>query len=193
MYEFVLFSRKGRTDGHFKTLVDAGRLDIVYQCILTSLFKSHAHRHDVIFHAVLNGPPSPPVHIQIDGDKLFDVRLDEQSWTKILQKVLTWEPHPGISVEKQSLQGLVRNQVEAGVPIYVLEERGKNIKDIDFDESALFVVGDHIGLPKKDEKFVLRFGEKVSLGKQRYLAASCIDIINYILDEHILRKYNSKR
>ena len=193
MYEFVLFSRKGRSDDKFKTLVEAGRLDIVYQCILTSLFKSHAHRHDVIFHAILNGPPSPPVHIEISGDKLHDVRLDEMSWTKTLHKVLAGEPHPGITMEKQSLQGLIRNRVDAGVPIYVLEERGRNIKEIDFNKAALFVIGDHIGLPKNDEKFVLRFGEKISLGKQRYLAASCIDIINYCLDEHFLKKYNSKR
>ncbi|WP_455392865.1 hypothetical protein [[Eubacterium] cellulosolvens] len=193
MYEFVLFSRKGRTDGVFKTLAEGGRLDTVYQCILTSIFRSHAHRHDVIFHAILNGPPNPPVHIEINGDELHDVRLDEPSWEKIIRKVLTGGNHPGITTKKESLQGLIRNKVDAGVPVFVLEERGKNIKEIDFDDSAIFVLGDHIGLPKKDEKFLLRFGEKVSLGKQRYLAASCIDFINYVLDEHILNKYNIKR
>jgi tRNA (pseudouridine54-N1)-methyltransferase len=193
MYEFVLFSRKGRTDGKFKTLVEAGRLDTIYQCILTSLFKSHAHRYDVIFHAILNGPPRPPVHLEIAGEKLQNVRLDERTWEGILKKVLTGGTHPGITVKSGSLQSMVRGRVETGMPIFVLEERGKNIMDIDFDESAMFVMGDHIGLPKNDERFLLRFGEKISLGKQRYLAASCIDIINYVLDEHILKKYNMKR
>jgi tRNA (pseudouridine54-N1)-methyltransferase len=193
MYEFVLFSRKGRTDGRFTTLMEAGRLDIVYQCILTSIFKSHAHRHDVIFHAILNGPPGPPTHIQINGSELRDIRLDEQSWAKVLKKVLTGGTHPGVTVQKGSLQALIRQKSEAGIPIYVLEERGTSINDIDFNEDAMFVIGDHIGIPKKDEKFILRFGEKLSLGKQRYLAASCIDIINYNLDEHTLKKYNSKR
>ncbi|UCD92940.1 MAG: tRNA (pseudouridine(54)-N(1))-methyltransferase TrmY, partial [Methanobacteriota archaeon] len=64
MREFVLYSRKGRTDGNFKSLREAGRLDIVYQCILTSIFKSHAHRHDVVFHAVLTGPPKPPLRLR---------------------------------------------------------------------------------------------------------------------------------
>ena len=193
MYEFVLFSRKGRTDGRIRSLADAGRLDTVYQCILTSIFKSHAHRHDVLFHAILNGPPNPPIHLLVEGDKLHDVRLDEQSWTAVLNKVLNFEVHPGISIKKESLQALIRTRAEAEIPIYVLEERGKSIKDIDFGEDAVFVMGDHIGLPKKDEKFMLRFGEKVTLGKQRYLAASCIDIINYVLDEHFLNKYNRKR
>ena len=43
-------------------------------------------------------------------------------------------------------------------------------------------LGDHVGLPKKAETFALRFGEKISLGKQPYLAASCITVINYLLD-----------
>ena len=193
MFEFVLHSRKGWTAGNFKTLFEAGRLDIVYQCILTSVFKSHAHRHDVIFHTFLNGPPNPPVHLQVNGDTLHDVRLDERSWEHVLRNVLTGKTHPGITSEKESLQRFIQARSEKEIPIYVLEERGKHIREIDFDESAVFVLGDHIGLPKKDEKFILRYGEKISLGKQRYLAASCIDIINYVLDESILNKFNYKR
>ena len=49
-------------------------------------------------------------------------------------------------------------------------------------ENPLFVLGDHVGLPRKAETFALRYGEKISLGKQPYLAASCITIINYLLD-----------
>ncbi len=193
MFEFVLYSRKGRTDGKFRSLLDAGRLDIVYQCILTSIFKSHAHRHDVVFHTFLNGPPSPAVHLEVDGDRLHDVRLDERTWEGILRKVLNGGTHPGVTTKKESLQAFIRDRSEAGVDIFVLEERGKNISELEFDESAVFVLGDHIGLPKKDEKFVLRYGEKISLGKQRYLAASCIDIINYILDRQVLEKFNMKR
>jgi tRNA (pseudouridine54-N1)-methyltransferase len=147
----------------------------------------------VTFHAILSGPPNPPMHLEINGDTLHDVRLDEVTWTAILSKVLTGGSHPGITIKKESLQAFIRSRAEAGVEIFVLEERGKNINEIDFNEDAVFVLGDHIGLPKKDEKFILRFGKKISLGKQRYLAASCIDIINYTLDQHILNKYNMKR
>ena len=193
MFEFMLHSRKGWTSGNFKTLYQAGRLDIVYQCILTSIFKSHAHRHDVIFHAILNGPPGPPQRLEVNGDELHDVRLDEHSWEQLIRNVLNGQSHPGVKAEKGSLQKLVQVKTGQEIPIYVLEERGRHIREIDFDESAVFVLGDHIGLPKNDEKFVLRYGEKVSLGKQRYLAASCIDIINYVLDEYVLNKFNYKR
>ncbi len=193
MYEFVLYSRKGYTDGQFKTLLSAGRLDIVYQCILTSIFTSHGHRYDVKFHGFLNGPPNPPKHIEVDGGKLYDVRLDERTWEHILKNVLNGGTHPGIILKKASIQAFISDKAKSGVEIFILEERGKNLKKIDFKDSAIFILGDHIGIPKKDEKFLLRFGKKLSLGKQRYLATSCIDIINYILDEHILLKYNRKR
>lgn len=193
MYEFVLYSRKGHTNGQIKTLLTAGRLDIVHQCILTSIFTSHGHRHDVIFHAFLNGPPNPPKHLIVNGDKLFNTRLDERSWENILKNVLDGNTHPGITVKKESIQAFIKAKAETGIEIFILEERGKNIKNIEFEDSAIFIFGDHIGLPKKDEKFILRFGEKISLGKQKYLTASCIDIINYTLDQHILKKYNMKR
>ncbi|KYH42584.1 MAG: hypothetical protein AYL33_002020 [Candidatus Bathyarchaeota archaeon B63] len=70
--------------------------------------------------------------------------------------------------------------------IYVLEEKGQDIRSVRFGESPVFVLGDHVGLPKKDEAFALRFGKKISIGKRPYLAATCIDIINYLLDSRMV-------
>jgi tRNA (pseudouridine54-N1)-methyltransferase len=69
--------------------------------------------------------------------------------------------------------------------IYVLEEGGKDIANAELPENCMFVLGDHVGLPKKAEAFTLRYGEKISLGKQPYLAASCITILNYLLDRKV--------
>ena len=87
MREFLLFSRLGKTNAGFNNLHDAGRLDITYECIVASLFLSHGLRKNVNFHSILNGPPSPPLHLSIDGRKLFDVRTDVWTWQKILKKV----------------------------------------------------------------------------------------------------------
>lgn len=193
MYEFVLYSRKGRTDGSFGSLEQGGRLDVVYQCILTSIFRSHAHRRDVTFHAILNGPPNPPLHLEVSGENLRDARTDERTWEAILRNVLDGGLHPGISLKKESLQGLVRERSESEVDIFVLEEKGEPISSVDFRDSGLFVLGDHVGIPKNDERFVLRFGRKISLGRQRYLAASCIDILNFILDDRMESKAGIKR
>ena len=164
--EFILFSRLGKTDPQFHSLHNAGRLDIVHECVVASLFLSHGLRRNVVFHAILNGPPNPPLHIQIEGATLYDVRTDIETWQAIFKK---------------SFEALVKAKAENS-GVYVLEEGGRYVADVELPENCVFVLGDHVGLPKKTEGFALRYGKKISLGKQPYLAASCITIINYLLD-----------
>jgi len=95
------------------------------------------------------------------------------------QERAPWKEPSGISVKKNSLQQLVKQKSN----IFVLEESGESIKTIDLGESPVFVLGDQVGLPKKDEEFILRYGKKVSIGNRAYLASSCVGIINYILDQ----------
>ena len=182
--EFILFSRLGKTSPDFHNLHDAGRLDIVHECVVASLFLSHGLRRNVVFHAVLNGPPNPPLRIQIDGATLYDVRTDMETWQSILKKVLAGKQHPGITTSKTSFEALLKAKAE-NAGIYVLEEGGKDMADVELPEDCVFVLGDHVGLPKKAEGFALRYGEKISLGKQPYLAASCITILNYVLDRKV--------
>jgi tRNA (pseudouridine54-N1)-methyltransferase len=176
-----LYSRKGRTGSQFTSLHDAGRLDVVHECVVAGLFLSHGIRRNVVFHVLLSGPPIPPLHINIDGAMLRDVRTDSETWEEILKKVLSGKRHPGISVDKTSFEALVKKKADEAL-IYVLEEGGKDVFDIDLGKNPVFILGDHVGLPKKAEGFALRYGEKVSLGKRPYLAASCITVINFLLD-----------
>ena len=181
--EFVLYSRLGRTDSGFRNLHDAGRLDVVYETVVASLFLSHAIRKDVVFNALLNGPPTPPLHLRIEGATLHDVRTDQETWERILRKVLGGQTHAGITAEKMGFEALLKVKAKASqTTIYVLEEKGRKVSEIEFSENAVFVLGDHIGLPKTAENFALRYAEKISLGKHPYLAASCITILNYLMD-----------
>ncbi|MBE5727803.1 hypothetical protein IHE51_01560 [Candidatus Parvarchaeota archaeon] len=180
MRRFVLYSREGYTAPFRESLLKAGRLDTVYQCILTSMFTSHAIRRENEFHAFLYGRPNPPLHLSIDGRSLFDVRVDEDTWRRIILSVLSGKKHPGVNVKKEGIETYAESLEE----IYVLSENGIDIDEINFRESPTFFLGDSVGLPKKFEDLLLRLGgKKVSLGKKRYLAASTIDIVNYTLDK----------
>jgi tRNA (pseudouridine54-N1)-methyltransferase len=181
MREFILYSRKGRTDAKFTNLRDAGRLDVVHECIVASLFLSHGLRRNVVFNAVLSGPPNPPLHLKIDGAALYDVRTDQETWKGILQRTLSGLPHPGITTQKVSFEALLREKAKDS-RIFVLEETGKDVEAVEIGENPLFVLGDHIGLPKTVEGYALRYGEKISLGRLPYLAASCITILNFTMD-----------
>jgi tRNA (pseudouridine54-N1)-methyltransferase len=172
----------GRTDSRFASLREAGRLDVVHECTVAGLFLSHAIRRDVIFHAVLGGPPSPPVHLKIEGETLHDVRTDQETWKEIFKKILSSGTHPGVSMNKMSFESLLKSKA-TGTTVYVLEEGGRPFSEVDVGQKPVFVLGDHVGLPKKAEVFALRFGEKISLGKRPYLAASCITILNFLLDQ----------
>ena len=112
---------------------------------------------------------------------VYDVRTDIDTWQQILRKVIAGKPHPGISVDKTGFEALLKKEAQSHT-VYVLEEGGKNVSEAELADNAVFVLGDHVGLPKKAETFALRYGEKISLGKQPYLAASCITVINYLLD-----------
>jgi tRNA (pseudouridine54-N1)-methyltransferase len=186
--EYILFSRLGKTNPDWTNLHDAGRLDVVYECIIASLFLSHGIRKNVVFHCVLNGPPNPPQHIAIEGETLHDARTDQQTWQQILKNVLAKKAHPGTALTKTSFETLVKIKSEQNARIYILEEGGKNVTNLEFSDNQVFILGDHIGLPKTTEKFALRYGEKVSLGKQPYLAASCITILNYLQDIRHMQK-----
>jgi len=182
MHEFILYSRLGRTAPDFANLHDAGRLDVVHECIVSALFLSHGIRKNTLFHTVLSGPPNPPLHIRIDGSTLHDIRTDQQTWTTILKKALSYKPHPGITADKTSFEALIKQKTETSA-IYVLEEHGQPVETAHISENPVFVLGDHIGLPKTVECYTLRYGTKISLAKQPYLAAHCITILNYILDK----------
>ncbi|MCL4546877.1 MAG: hypothetical protein M1576_03970 [Deltaproteobacteria bacterium] len=177
---------------NFSTLLDGGRLDVVYQSILMSIFKAQAHRHDVIFHTVLNGPKNPPLHIQINGNELRDARIDEASWNIIIKEILKGKMHIGINVDKKSLQEIIKEKDADGYNIFALNSKGRSIDKLEISDKMLFIIGDYIGIPKKDEQFILRFGNKLSLGKNKYLAASCIDIINYEIDKRLSNQDNTE-
>jgi tRNA pseudouridine-54 N-methylase len=106
------------------------------------------------------------------------------TWQSILKKVIAGKQHPGVTTSKTSFEALVKAKAETS-RIFVLEEGGKDVADAELPENCVFVLGDHVGLPKKAEVFALRYGEKISLGKQPYLAASCITILNYLLDRKL--------
>ena len=191
MRTFILFARKARSDPYFR--IDdlpgsGGRMDLVVRSITAALWLSHKIRNDARIYVVLNGPGDPPVTICFDGSKIQKVTTDERATAMWIQKVLKekfgkeWhETYNGIQVAKKSFQELIKELRDK--PLYVLHERGKNITDVELKDDGVYIFGDHLGIPKKDESFALRYGaEKISLGKKVYLASSCVACINWALD-----------
>jgi tRNA (pseudouridine54-N1)-methyltransferase len=188
MRTFVLYARKARTDGNFKLndLISAGRMDLVCRCISSALWLSHKAREDARIFVVLNGPPKPPVTICFQGLEYSTVYVDEITNAKWVKKILSmnfgkeWLEVEGTKVARKSFQEVL---TELGGKNYVLHEKGEFIESLKLDKNPTIVLGDQVGLPDKEERFALRNGEKISLGKNIYLASSCISILNWICDK----------
>ncbi|MEM5804898.1 MAG: tRNA (pseudouridine(54)-N(1))-methyltransferase TrmY [Candidatus Aenigmatarchaeota archaeon] len=192
MRTFVLYAGKARTDGNFSVEdlpSSGGRMDLVARCITSALWLSHAVRPDARIYCVLNGPPKPPVTVVFDGSSVRKISPDERSIALWLKKALSgdickdWkEFRPGILVARKSFQEIIKEH--EGGPVYVLHENGRSIGEVNLKEDPVFVVGDNFGIPKNDESFALRSGEKLSIGKKSYLASSCIAVLNWFCDKN---------
>ncbi len=183
----MIYARKAATSSDFP-LNDlpgrGGRMDLVARCVCNALWLSHDLRRDTCVHIVACGGPEPPKVITFYGSSLRGVSPDERSIASWIKKASKGR-NPGIRVRRQSFQELISELAAKGRFFYILHEKGKDIEGVELSEDAVFVLGDHLGLPAKEEGFVTRFPhEKISLGRISYLSSQCITIINYILDRY---------
>lgn len=197
MREFVLRASKAfTTPFNLNDLVKAGRMDLVCRCVSNAFFISEAIRKDVIFRAILEGPKRPPKLVTFLGQELKNVRPDEKSIAKLINKALKFGMYvgkneeikvsDGVFVAKKSFEELLRENIGKKQIIY-LHPEGKDIREFDFKKDFCFFLGDQKGLPKKTEKLLERVGvEKVSVGKITYLASQVIVICHNELDRRNL-------
>lgn len=194
MRTFVLWSHAITSPVfNLKDLPSSGkRIDIVARCIISALWLSHRLRQDTRIYAVLNGAPEPPKTVLFTPE-IKRVSPDERSVALWIKKALDkhrgrrdkeWiELSNGIKISGKSFQDVIKDLEKEGCSFYLLHERGKNVEEIEINENPVFVLGDHKGIPKNDEAFVLRRGGRISLGKISYLASSCISIMQWICDK----------
>lgn len=200
MREFLIYSRKGSTSPDF-TLKDlpgsGGRMDLNARCIISALWVSRDIRRDTRIIISLDGPEDPPLAIAFDGKNLKRVTPDERNISIWIKKALKrseeiegdeWlETHEGIYLARKSFQDLIRENKERS--FYILHESGKDVRSVEVEEDPFFVLGDHIGLPKKEEEFVERYdSEKISLGPESYFTTQSITLVHNELDR--ARKYD---
>ncbi len=178
MRDFVLLSRTSSDKVDLNNL-SFGRWDVIARCINSAIWVAHGLRQARI-HVVL-GASDPPKTVVFDSN-IRKVNPDEKNIAGWVSKVLKAESeNPGIAVEENSFQGVIKSF--SGRKFYILHEKGKDISEIEFVENPVFVLGDHIGLPPRDEEFVQRFDhELVSIGPNSYLASQCMSYINIELD-----------
>ncbi|MBM3233547.1 hypothetical protein FJZ19_00460 [Candidatus Pacearchaeota archaeon] len=200
MREFIYFSSKARTSGNFDDLMKAGRMDIALHVVINAFFLSHKLRDDTKLHLVFYGPPNPPMHLemfpgssipetgaQVKDDKPDISKKDVAGLIKKMlfkfkdgQKTRVWN---GFYIEKKPLFKLIEELKQEGKNIYLLDEKGENIRNMKIEKNPVFVLGDNEGFPNKELKRLKKICIPVSVGKKIYFASQVVTIVNHELDE----------
>ncbi len=190
MREFVYYSNRARTSGNFdiKDLRKAGRMDIACNVIIAVFFLSHKIREDIHLHLIFDGPPCPPMHLELISNK--EIPISKKDVAGLIKRILykckvgKTEVFPGCFVEKKGFSQLVKELEQENKKILILDRKGKDIRQLKDEnlDNSVFVIGDHEGLPKKEVK---RFKERISIGRETYFASQTVTIINNELDRRI--------
>jgi len=174
MREFLLKSAGKTSDFSLNDLPGAGRMDIVCRCATACLWLSDELRKDSIFHAILEGPPQSPRLLTFNPLKLKRFYPDERNVAAHIKLALQGN-HPGIAVREISFVDFLEEQ-RGKKQIILLDANGKDIRECEFSDRVLFVLGDNRGISEEIQ------AEKVSVGKKLYLSSQVISIIQNELD-----------
>jgi len=189
MRTFVYFSANARTSGNFNIsdLMSAGRMDIAIHVIINAFFLSHKLRDNVVLHLIFYGAPDPPKHIEICVKR--ETGLSKKDVANLIKKILykykpgkKVEAIPGCFIEKKNFLNVINELSAQGKEIFIMDERGKNIREIEIPKESVFVIGDQDGFPKKELKRLRRKFNLVSVGPKVYFASQVVTLINNELD-----------
>ena len=196
MREIIYYSRTAPTSGSYikEDLQEAGRIDIAIHTVIATFFLSHKIRADSKLHMIFAGPPTPPRHLEIkpviEGKTGIDkIYLSKKNVSDVLKKMLykykegiKREVFPGFWIEKKGFLEVVKEMHEQNRSIYVLDQEGEDIRDIEIKRDPIFILGDHKGLPEKELKRLKKICIPVSIGKRTYFASQTIAVVNNELD-----------
>lgn len=193
MRQFVYFSSHAATSGKALSkfadggLMKAGRMDIAIHTIIAGFFLSHDLRKGVKMHLVFYGMPDPPKHIEMQIVPELDISKKDVG--NLIKKILykyqagkKTEALPGCFIEKKSFLNVIDDLEKEGATVFVLDEKGEDIRNVKIPENPVFILGDHLGLPPKEMKRLKKTAIPISIGPKTYFASQVVAIVNNELD-----------
>ena len=190
MREFIYFSSKASTTGNFKDLKDAGRMDIVCHFVINSFFVSNAIRPEVRLHLIFYGQPDPPRHIILEINEKNKEFVSKKDVAGLIKKMLykykrgqRTEVFDSCFIERKNFLEVMNDLKKEGKEIYLLDLKGESLRNVKSDlKKAVFVLGDHEGIPKQEKKEIEKIAKMISLGKVMYFASQSLTVLQNELD-----------
>ena len=195
MREFVVRAGRAPVDfDRFLAGVGTGaHVEYIAHIIVNSLFISKNHRQDTSLTLVLEDSADFSRALTMHGNSLGSLAgLTEKALlytcasalrvAGTLDKEASVTCENGIVVKAISFEHLVKEKA-ATHKIYMLDRKGDDIREIEMSDDPVFLLTDHIPMPKKTFNSLARQGAiKMSLGPTMLHASQCISVIHNELD-----------
>jgi len=195
MRTFIIKARKGTTRWDRVRSQIGGRehFEVVAHSVINAFFISQDFRTDVEVYIVLDSSEDFPRTIKLSSaDGLSITGFHEEAVILLIEKALkdsrglqkdeTRILDPGVQIRGFGFEKLVSELMKSR-PLYLLDRKGEDIRDLQLEPNPIFVLSDHLALPKKTVSGLQRKGLKtVSLGKKMLFASQCVVLLNDQMD-----------
>jgi tRNA (pseudouridine54-N1)-methyltransferase len=195
MRTFILRARKGTTRWE-KVRSQVGTRDhfeVVAHTIMNAFFISNGFREDVEIYIVLDSSEDFPRTIKLSGNEGLSIAgFYEEAIVSVIELALkegqglkkdeTRAIAPGLQISGFGFEKLITSLLKERT-VYLLDPKGDDIRSTVIAADPVFVLSDHLAMPKNNVKSFLRRGLKLlSLGKKMLFASQCVVLIHAELD-----------
>lgn len=195
MRTFIIRSRKGTTrwDRVRSQIGTKEHFEVVAHSVMNAFFVSNDFRVDVEVYIVLDSSEDFPRTIKLSGSEGLSIAgFHEEAVIQLventlknsqgLQKNETRTIDQGVQISGFGFERLVSNLIQTR-SLYLLDNKGEDIRKTTLEPDPVFILSDHLTMPKKTISGLKRHGLKtISLGKKMLFASQCIVLLNYEMD-----------
>ncbi|NNM58848.1 MAG: tRNA (pseudouridine(54)-N(1))-methyltransferase TrmY [Legionellales bacterium] len=198
MRTFVLRARDGTTrPERVKSQIGSkGHLEVVAHTIINAFFLSSGFREDVEVYIVLESTPDFPRTLKFSSSEgLSFAGFHEQAIFDVIEHALrtghsmykdeTRSVSSGLQISAFGFERLVQSML-SNRPLYLLDKKGEDIRTATIGADPVFLLSDHLVMPKKSVKGFMRHGlTPLSFGSTMLFASQCVVIAHYELDRRV--------
>lgn len=195
MRTFIIRARKGSTRWErLRSNIGArDHFEVVAHSVINAFFTSNGFREDVEVYIILESSEDFPRTIKLSGNEGLSIAgFHEEAVLELVEKALKDSPGlqkdetkviaKGLQITGFGFEKCVRQLLETR-SVYLLDRKGTDIRATSFNDDPVFILSDHLAMPKNSIKGLERHGLKtISLGKKMLFASQCVVIIHHELD-----------
>ncbi len=193
MRTYIIRARKGSTrwEKIRSQIGSSAHLEVIAHSVMNAFFVSNGFRDDIEVYIILDSSEDFPRTIKLSSGvsmagfhetAVLDLIEKALKESQGLQKDETKKLALGLEISGFGFERLVGKLIETR-PVYLLDPKGDDIRKTQIESDPVFILSDHLALPKNNVKSLKRRGLKtLSLGKKMLFASQCVVLVNDEID-----------